>query len=293
MGLLTVVGDSQRPGRGRGPVGQVRGVLHRLGRRPVKGLGQHFLVDTGVLQHILSAAELGPQDVVVEVGPGLGVLTRALAHRAGRVVAVELDASLAEALRGEMAPFPQVEVVLGDILHMPPAALVAGAAYKVVANIPYYITSPILHHFLKAEHRPQLMVIMVQREVAEAIAAPPGKLGVLGISVQLYARPQVVAYVSPRSFYPAPRVESGLLRLEVLPRPAVDVEPEDFLNLVGAGFAAPRKQLRNSLAQGLGVEPAAAVEALRRADISPERRPQTLSLEEWARVWGALGRGRG
>jgi 16S rRNA (adenine1518-N6/adenine1519-N6)-dimethyltransferase len=229
----------------------------------------------------------------VEVGPGLGILTRALARRASQVVAVELDASLADALRQEMAAFPGVRVVQGDILKMSPDSLVDGASYKVVANIPYYITSPILHHFLGSGHCPTLMVVMVQREVAEAIAAPPGKLGVLGISVQLYARPKVVTRVPAGSFYPAPRVESALLRLDVLPRPPVAVEPEDFLRLVGAGFAAPRKQLRNSLAQGLGVEPGLVVEALLRAGISPERRPQTLSLEEWARLWDCLGQRRG
>jgi 16S rRNA (adenine1518-N6/adenine1519-N6)-dimethyltransferase len=271
----------------------VRGLLRRLGRRPLKGLGQHFLVDGLVLRSILSAAELGPQDVVVEVGPGLGVLTRALAHRVGRVVAVEVDATLASALREETAALPKVEVVEGDILKLPPASVVGDVPYKVVANIPYYITSPILRHFLEAEHRPHLMVLMLQREVAEAIAAPPGRVGLLGISVQLYSRPQIVGYVPPQSFYPPPKVESALLRVEVYPRPAVDVEPDGFLRLVAAGFAAPRKQLRNSLAQGLSVEPEMVVKGLSEAGISAERRPQTLSLEEWARVWAAFGRGRG
>ncbi|MEE9202997.1 MAG: 16S rRNA (adenine(1518)-N(6)/adenine(1519)-N(6))-dimethyltransferase RsmA, partial [Dehalococcoidia bacterium] len=246
-----------------------------------------------VLQRILSVAEIDPQDVVIEVGPGLGVLTRALARQAGRVVAVEVDGALASVLREEMALLPQVEVVTGDILKLSPASLVGGAAYKVVANIPYYITSPIMRHFLEAEHRPHLMVLMLQREVAEAIAAPPGKLGLLGVSAQLYSRPQVVGYVPPQSFYPPPKVESALLRLEVYPRPAVDVDPDTFMRIVAAGFAAPRKQLRNSLAQGLGAEPDTVVGGLRKAGISPERRPQTLSLEEWAQVWAAFGQGRG
>ncbi|MDP6782792.1 MAG: 16S rRNA (adenine(1518)-N(6)/adenine(1519)-N(6))-dimethyltransferase RsmA [Dehalococcoidia bacterium] len=275
------------------PSRQVGGLLRQLGKRPLKGLGQHFLVDGRVMQCILYAAELGPREVVVEVGPGLGVLTRALAQKAGRVVAVELDSMLAANLRDQMASLPQVEVVPGDILQIPPASLVGDVPYKVVANIPYYITSPILRHFLEAEHRPQLMVLMLQRQVAEAIAAPADDLSVLGISVQLYSQPRIMGYVSPQSFYPPPKVESALMRLDVFPHPAVDVEPDAFMRVVSAGFATPRKQLRNSLAYGLGVGTSAVAEGLQRAGISPERRPQTLSLEEWARVWAAFGGGQG
>jgi 16S rRNA (adenine1518-N6/adenine1519-N6)-dimethyltransferase len=231
--------------------------------------------------------------VVVEVGPGLGVLTHALTQQAGRVMAVELDSALAASLRDQMSSLPQVEVVTGDILEIPPVSLVGDVPYKVVANIPYYITSPILRHFLEAEARPQLMVLMLQRQVAEAIAAPAGDLSVLGVSVQLYSRPRIMGYVSPQSFYPPPKVESALMRLDVFPRPAVDVEPDAFMQVVNAGFATPRKQLRNSLAYGLGVGTGVVSEGLQRACISPERRPQTLSLEEWARVWAAFGGGQG
>jgi len=260
-----------------------RGLLAGLGFRARKKLGQHFLVDGRVLEKILQAAELVPEDTVIEVGPGLGILTRALAERAGRVIAVELDTGLAGKLRQAL---PQAEVVEGDILSFSPLQLLGHrTSYKVVANIPYYITSPILRHFLEAEHKPSLMVVMVQREVGEAIVAKPGRLSLLAVSVQFYSQPKVLARVSAFSFYPPPKVESALLRLEVYEHPPVAVrEPARFFQLVGAGFAAPRKQLHNSLAQGLEVTPEEASRLLEGAGIDPKRRAQTLSLEEWAHL---------
>lgn len=277
---------ASRPGAGLSL--KLRAFLRRQGLQPRKGLGQHFLVDGRVLRRILAAAQLTPEDTVLEVGPGLGVLTRALARRVARVVAVELDPRLAQGLSRELASFPNVSIVEGDILTLSPSALVGGQAYKVVANIPYYITSPILRHFLEAEARPGLMVVMVQRQVGEAIVAPPGKSSLLSISVQLYSRPRLVGYVPPGSFYPPPKVESAILRLEVYPQPPVEVEAEGFFRMVAAGFAAPRKQLHNSLAQGLGISTEAAREALSRVEIAPQRRPATLTLEEWARLWLAF-----
>jgi 16S rRNA (adenine1518-N6/adenine1519-N6)-dimethyltransferase len=258
-------------------------LLARFGFHPRKGLGQHFLVDGRVLEKILQAAQLDHEDTVIEVGPGLGVLTQALAKRAGRVIAVELDRGLAEKLRQGL---PQVEVVEGDILSLSPLQLLGHPVhYKVVANIPYYITSPILRHFLEAEVKPRLMVVMVQREVGKAIVARPGEMSLLSVSVQFYSQPKLVAKVSPFSFYPPPQVESALLRLEVYEHPPMAVEdPGTFFQLVGAGFTAPRKQLHNSLAQGLGITPEEASRLLERATIDPKRRAQTLSLEEWAHL---------
>ena len=240
-----------------------------------------------VLDRILEAAQLGPGDTVIEVGPGLGVLTRALAERAGRVIAVEVDRGLAGKLRQAL---PRAEVVEGDILSLTPLQLLGRATpYKVVANIPYYITSPILRHFLEAELKPRLMVVMVQREVGEAIVAGPGHMSLLAASVQFYSQPELVATVSASSFYPPPQVESALLRLEVYEHPPVAVQdPAAFFNLVGAGFTAPRKQLHNSLARGLGIAPEEAVRLLQAAGIDPSRRAQTLSLEEWAGLYRTL-----
>ena len=268
---------------------QTRGLLRRFDLRARKRLGQHFLVDDEVLAVITSAAGLVPSDVVIEVGPGLGFLTRELARNAGRVIAVELDSRLAAMLRETLAAFDNVSIVNGDILDIDPASL-AGGGYRVVANLPYYITSPVLRHFLEASVRPESMLVMVQKEVAEAIAAEPGQRSVLSISVQYYGKPEIVSYVPARSFYPAPEVDSALLRIDVYPQPAVAVGDEKgFFGLVRAGFTASRKQLVNSLAQGLGLPKAEVWSLLEGAGIAPQRRAETLTLEEWANLWRVTG----
>ena len=287
------------PGRGtqaRTLLAQTRGALRRAGLRARKGLGQHFLIDEEVLRLIVETAELGPGDVVIEVGPGLGVLTRELAARAGRVIAVELDDRLAALLREHLAAFPNVTVVNGDILRIDPADLLreAGASeYRVVANLPYYITSPVLRHFLEASPRPTSMVVMVQKEVAETIAARPGDMSLLSVSVQLYGEPEIVGHVPARCFHPAPDVDSAVLRIRVHAVPGVAVSDVDaFFGLVRAGFSASRKQMVNSLSQGLG-RPRSEVQALlKEAGIEGRRRAETLSLEEWARLWEVFDRMR-
>ncbi len=264
---------------------QTRRLLRRFHLRARQGLGQHFLVDDEVLSVITSAAELGPGDTVIEVGPGLGVLTRELTQKAGRVIAVELDDKLAAALTGALASFNNVSVINKDILDIAPASLVSGA-YKVVANLPYYITSPVLRHFLEASVKPEMMIVMVQKEVAEVIAAAPGRCSVLSISVQFYGSPEIIRYVPASSFYPAPEVDSALLKIDVYPRPAVAVTDEaGFFALVRAGFAASRKQLVNSLAQGLQINKPESASLLEKAKIAPQRRAETLTLDEWALLW--------
>jgi 16S rRNA (adenine1518-N6/adenine1519-N6)-dimethyltransferase len=266
---------------------QTKRELRRFDLKARKSLGQHFLTDEGMLQRIISAAELTPDDNVVEVGPGLGVLTRELAKRAGRVFAVELDNRIASMLQKTLAPFLNVTIINKNILDVDPSSLIkAQENYKVVANLPYYITSPVLRHFLEASVKPQVMLIMVQREVAEAIAAEPGKRSVLSISVQFYGKPQIISQVPPQAFYPPPEVSSAILRIDVYSRPAVAVADEkSFFELVRAGFSASRKQSANSLAQGLGIAKAEAVHLLEKAGIAPQRRAETFTLEEWAKLW--------
>ena len=268
---------------------QTKRLLRRLGLKARKSLGQHFLIDEEVLGAVVSAAELTGGDVVIEIGPGLGVLTRELARRAGRVVAVELDSSLANALRQTLASLENVTVVDGDILKLEPAALLQGqetGGYKVVANLPYYITSAVLRHFLEAKLPPRVMVVMVQKEVAEAIIAKPGRMSLLSVSVQLYGEPVIVSYVPARCFYPAPEVGSAILKVTLYPQPVVAAdEREGFFGLVRAGFCASRKQLVNSLAQGLGLPKARVLPLLEKAGIIPQRRAETLTLTEWAQLW--------
>jgi len=264
---------------------QTRRLLRQSGLRARKGLGQHFLIDRTVLPAIISAAGLTASDTVIEVGPGPGILTRELAGNAGRVIAVELDDRLADALKKTFASASNVSVVNQNILDIDPSSM-TDRPYKVVANLPYYITSPVLRHFLEAAVKPQRMVLMVQKEVAEVIAAEPGKRSLLSISVQFYGKPEIIRYVPARSFYPAPEVDSALIRIDLYSQPPVAVTDEaSFFQLVRAGFTASRKQLVNSLAQGLNIQKSRSLSLLEQAHIAPQRRAETLTLDEWAQLW--------
>ena len=264
-----------------------RQVLRRYGLQPRKGLGQNFLVDRRALERIVEAAELTPADTVLEVGPGVGQLTRLLAEAAGRVVAVELDPQMVAALRQELAGLRNVEIVEADILQVDPAALAGRVPYKVVANLPYYITSAALRHLLEAQPPPSLLVVTVQEEVAARITAQPPEMSLLAVSVQFYGRPRRVARIPAGAFYPPPKVDSAIVRIDVYPpgeRPVQVDDVEWFFRVVRAGFGQRRKQLRNSLAAGLHLTAAEVEAALQRAGIDPHRRAETLSLEEWARL---------
>ncbi len=269
----------------------IRPLLRQLNLRPSKGRGQSFLVDESVLATILDAAELSPTDTVLEVGPGLGILTGALAQRAGRVIAVEIEPRLAAHLRKALAIFPNVQMVEGDILTLPagilpevPAPAGGCLPYKVVANIPYAITSAILRHLLESATPPTRLVIMVQKEVAQRIVAAPGHLSLLAISVQFYGDAQLMAVIPARSFYPVPQVDSAILRVDVLPQPRIAVEPKRFFHVVTAGFSQKRKQLKNSLSGGLDLSPQEVVSILHHVGIDERRRAETLTWQEWGRL---------
>jgi len=267
-----------------------RRLLKEFDIQPKKSLGQNFLVDQRALERIVEAAELGPEDIVLEIGPGLGALTRLLVAEAGRVVAVELDQRLVEVLRQTLTDLPNVEIIHGDILKLNLADLLEQQGdnfqYKVVANLPYYITSAIIRHLLTAEVRPKLMVVTVQLEVARRITAEPGEMSLLAVSVQFYGRPRIVARIKAGSFYPSPQVDSAVIRIDLDDYPVVEVDDVDsFFEVVRAGFAQRRKQLRNALAAGLALPASEVAQVLNRASVNPKRRAQTLSLEEWAKVW--------
>lgn len=273
-----------------------RGLLKQWDLRPSKGLGQNFLIDQAALGKIVAAAELSPDDVVLEIGAGLGTLTKRLAQDAGRVVAVELDERLMPVLRSVLAGFDNVTLIQGDILALDPAALAGTLQYKVVANLPYYITSAVLRHLLEASVKPRRLVVTVQREVAERIVAQPGQMSLLAVSVQFYGRPRLLFRIKPGSFYPSPGVESAVVRVDLYDElpvsvedAAVSVDAGAFFRVVRAGFSQRRKQLRNALAAGLRRPPEEVAARLREAGVDPKRRAQTLSLEEWARVTLALG----
>ena len=263
-----------------------------------KSLGQNLLIDSAHLARIADAAELTREDTVLEIGPGLGALTHLLAERAGRVVAVELDQRLIPILREQFADQPHVSFVHGDILELSPAGLIqaqlpaeTGAAsdaieYKVVANLPYYITSAALRHILeRADVRPTLAVVLVQREVAQRMIAQPGDMSLLAVGVQFYARPRALHSVPAGAFLPRPKVDSSVVRLDLHEQPAVpDVDPTQFFRIVRAGFGQRRKQLRNSLSAGLSCKKEDADLWLNAAGVDPSRRAQTLSISEWGEL---------
>ena len=280
------------PAHGESLTQTTKRLLASLDARAKKSLGQHFLIDSGVLRKIVEAAELSPQDTVIEVGPGLGVLTSELAKRAGRVIAVELDDNLAVLLKQTLAWAPNLTIVHADVLKITPSALLekAGIAaecgYKVVANLPYYITSAVLRHFLEGDIRPGVMVVMVQKEVARAITAPPGEMSLLSVAVQFYGEARIASGVSAHSFYPVPKVGSAILKIRLYPRPLIDSDwTGSFFELVRAGFCANRKQLINSLSQGRSMPKEEIRPLLEKAAIEPRRRAETLTIAEWVKLW--------
>ena len=260
-------------------------ILKRYGLRADKSLGQNFLQDPIALEKITAAAGIRPTDSVLEIGPGLGSLTRYLAVSASEVVAVELDENLIPPLRTVIAPYANIRLIHGDILKFSPAELVHQSGYLVVANIPYYITSAIIRHLLENEPKPRRIVLTIQKEVADRICAAPGDMSLLALSVQVYGEPHIAARIPAGAFFPAPKVDSAVLCLDVYPEPQIKRESlETFFKLIKAGFSQKRKTLRNSLSSGLHISPMEAADLLTRAGIDPQRRAETVSIPEWQRL---------
>lgn len=273
------------PGRLAPPTpGQLRRLLAAEKLRPRRSLSQNFLTDAAALDAIVEAAELAPGDQVVEVGPGLGVLTRRLLAAGASVLAVELDPRLAAYLRRELGAVPGFNLIEADALTLHPREAFPGLDFKLVANIPYHITSPLLHAFLEGDRPPSLTVLLVQAEVAERVAAPPGGMSYLSVFVQNIAAAQIVARVPAAAFEPAPEVDSAVLRLRRRDEPAVPLGAgrEAFYRVVQAGFRQRRKQIHNGLGRELALPGGAVDEALAECGIDGERRPQTLRIDEWA-----------
>ena len=273
-----------------------RAILRELAVRPSKGKGQNFLTDQAIVARIADAAALAPDAVVVEVGPGLGILTAELLARigaAGRLIAVELDRRLAAYIREEFAAVPALTVVEGDILRQSPAVLLAAvpddAPYTLVANLPYNITSAVLRHFLDDPRRPTALTVMVQREVAERIVARPPEMSILAVAVQFYGTASIALRIDPGAFIPRPRVDSAVLRVAIHNRPPLpQAEIPSFFAIVSAGFGQKRKQLGNSLTAGLALDKTVLTAAMNGAGIDPMRRAETLDVADWLALHGAL-----
>ena len=249
---------------------------------PKKSLGQHWLKDPEILADIAEAAELTGDDVVLEIGPGLGTLTSRLLARANSVTAVEFDTDLARKLPGQF-PGKKLAVVNQDILQFDLNQL--PKSYKVVANVPYYITSKIVEKLMTAENKPSIAVLLVQKEVAERIAAEAGNMSVLSVSVQIFAEAELDIEVPKQFFTPPPKVDSQVVVLRTRNNPLIAPEDQkDFFRIVKAGFSAKRKKLRSSLSGGLGIDKSAVEELLKNTGISPDARAEDLAIEDWKRL---------
>ncbi len=274
------------------PTKSTRALLRELDLRPRKGLGQNFLIDESVPPKILAAAQLTANDRVLEIGPGVGVLTLRLAPIVRELITIELDARLYPYLHQQLAAYPSARLIEGDALDFDPAQL-APDPYKLVANIPYYITSAILRHFLESSHRPTRLVLLVQKEVAQRIVAQPPEMSLLAVSVQFFGKPKIFASVPAGAFLPPPKVDSAILQIETFSDndrscPAVALGDEArFFELVRAGFGQKRKQLVNTLTGGLNLAKEQSRAILETAQIAPQSRAEQLTLTDWNRLYAA------
>lgn len=261
-------------------------LLDRLGVRPSKGLGQNFLYERGIVQKMVKHAGIGPADLVLEIGPGLGILTDELLQRAGRVVAVELDRRLAAHLRLAFADRANFTLIEGDALRIPLDELVPpGAPFKVAANLPYSVATAVLRHMLDGPRRPERLALMLQLEVAERLVARPPNLTILGVATQFYSEPRIAFPVPPTVFIPPPKVESAVVVVDVHDQPPLPKERHPlFFRIVNAGFRQKRKQVANSLAAVLDLPKEGVTAWLRSADIDPMQRAQTLDIADWVRL---------
>ena len=263
-------------------------VLKRFHLHADKSLGQNFLQDASALEKIALAAEMQADDCVLEIGPGLGSLTRYLAVSAKQVTAVELDPDMLAPLKAVLTPYQNVRVVHGDILKLSISQVIGQPNYLVVANIPYNITSLIIRHLLESDLKPRRVVLTIQKEVAERICAKPGDLSLLALSVQVYGKPSIAAVIPADSFHPVPKVDSAILRIDIYDEPLIpNALLNTFFKLIKAGFSQKRKTLRNSLSSGLHIPTTESESILTKAGIDYMRRAETLSIDEWRRLCDA------
>jgi len=263
-------------------------------------MGQNFLVDEQALAQIVAAADIQSTDTIVEIGPGLGVLTAELSKRAGKVIAIEKDDILAQVLNDEIRmrndeQMSNVEILNQDALEFDPESykLKAGS-YKLVANIPYNITSLIIRKFLEEENKPEIIVLLVQKEVAERIIAKPGDMSLLAVSVQFYAKVEIVAIVPKESFFPTPKVDAAIIKLvsKSDSKQVSKTEEKDFFRIVKFGFAAKRKTLENNLSAGMHIKKDDARDIIKKAGFAPNIRAEGLSVLDWLKLFETLKEGK-
>jgi len=275
----------------------IKKLLSKRSLQPLKRLGQHFLIDKKVLQRIIRAANLKPGDIVLEIGPGIGTLTLELVKKVKKVLAVEKDSRMVEILKETLKSFGNIKIIQGDILKINPVSNLKLKNYKIVANIPYYLTSPLIRNFLEEKNQPKEMILMVQKEVAQRICAKPpeskrinpllhpslplGHMSILAVSVQFYAQPKIMNFVSKKSFWPQPKVDSAIIK--ITPKKLLTSQSFGnlFFKIVKAGFSQPRKQILNNLTKSLKLNKEEVKFWLQKNKILPEQRAETLTLKDW------------
>ena len=255
---------------------QIKEILKKYDAQPKKGFGQNFLISEGILLKIIKIADLRKKDVIVEVGPGLGTLTRELAKHVDKVIAIEKDYKMVKILRETLKDIPNITIIQDDILKISSDKLPRD--YKIVANLPYYISAAFMRRFLeKIENKPTSMTLLLQKEVAERITASPPRMHLLSVAIQAYAKATIVGSIRPGSFWPAPKVNSSIVHL----KPHNTKPPKEFFTVVRAGFLHPRRQLINNLKEGLNLTSEKVESWLRRCNIDTKQRAETLSIKDW------------
>lgn len=276
----------------------IKSLLKKYNIHPRKYLGQNFLISRKVLGEIIEAAELSKEDTVLEIGPGIGVLTLELAKKAKKVIAVEKDPKMVEIVRDVLTVLnvKNVEIVQSDVLKLQTKNYKLPTNYRVVANIPYYITSPVIRMFLEAENKPKSMVLMTQKEVSQRICAKPPKMSLLSVSVQFYAEPEIISYVPKRYFWPRPKVDSAILKISPLDfaqgkqidADLPQIHTNLFFEIVKAGFSSKRKFLANNLSRVLKKDKKEIKKILIQAKINQKSRAENLDIEDWIKIYKKL-----
>jgi 16S rRNA (adenine1518-N6/adenine1519-N6)-dimethyltransferase len=243
--------------------------------KPIKHLGQNFLIDKTIISKLIKGAKLLKTDTVLEIGPGMGILTQEIAKRAKEVIAVEKDGRMCKLLKERLRDFKNIEIINQDILKF--QAKIRN--YKIISNLPFYITAPVIRKFLEAKNSPQEMVLIIQKEVAQRICAQPPKMSILAVSVQFYANVKILSYVSKKSFYPQPKVDSAII--EIIPEKKYKISVDKFFKVVKAGFSQPRKQLANNLSKQLKINKKELGSLLLDKGIKPSQRAETLTINNW------------
>ncbi len=266
----------------------LKNLLKRYQIHPLKKLGQNFLIDKSAIKKIIKAAEIGADDIILEIGPGLGNLTQELAKKTKKVIAIEKDPKMVEILKETLKDLKNIKIIKNDILKINPACDIPNTKYKLVGNLPFYLTAPLIRKFLELKNPPKEMILVVQKEVGQRICAKPPRMSILAISVQIYAKPEIVSYISKKSFWPQPKVDAALIKITPCAKLSLAQRSDLFFKIVKAGFSQPRKQLINNLSKKLNIERNRVRNWLLKNKIQPTQRAETLSIEDWINLTKTL-----